>query len=121
MHLQKWIFPSKNISHHMAGIFQQSDTLEEYTFSKSTQERLTDIFTILSKSEDKAEKLFKDYDEDKLKKAPAFLNQSYIFPELYLEYYMNKKSDRGCFRILTNILEHLFFQLMKKLFLKEYL
>ena len=74
----------KNISHHMAGIFQQSDTLEEYTFSKSTQERLTDIFTILSKSEDKAEKLFKDYDEDKLKKAPAFLNQSYIFPELYL-------------------------------------
>ena len=85
----------KNISHHMAGIFQQSDTLEEYTFSKSTQERLTDIFTILSKSEDKAEKLFKDYDEDKLKKAPAFLNQSYIFPELYLEYYMNKKiADR---------------------------
>ena len=55
----------KNISHYMAGIMQQSDTLEEYTFSKTTQERLTDIFSIIAKSDDKAEKLFKDYDEDK--------------------------------------------------------
>ena len=52
---------------------QQSDTLEEYTFSKGTQERLTDIFSILAESEDKAEKLFKDYDEDKLKKTPTFM------------------------------------------------
>ncbi len=81
----------KNISHYMAGIMQQSDTLEEYTFSKTTQERLTDIFSIIAKSDDKAEKLFKDYDEDKLKKSPAFLNQSYVFPELNLEFYMNKK------------------------------
>lgn len=81
----------KNISNYFGGVMQQSDSLEEYTFSKTTQERLTDIFSLLSKSEDKAEKLFKDYDEEKLKKAPAFLNQSYVFPELHLEFYMNKK------------------------------
>lgn len=81
----------KNISNYFGGVMQQSDSLEEYTFSKTTQERLTDIFSLLSKSEDKAEKLFKDYDEDKLKKAPTFLNQSYVFPELHLEFYMNKK------------------------------
>ena len=81
----------KNISNYLGGVMQQSDTLEEYTFSKGTQERLTDIFSILAESEDKAEKLFKDYDEDKLKKTPAFMNQSFVFPELHLEFYMNKK------------------------------
>ena len=81
----------KNISNYLGNVMEQSDSLEEYTFSKTTQERLTDIFSILSNSEDKAEKLFKDYDEDKLKKTPAFLNQSYVFPELHLEFYMNKK------------------------------
>ena len=83
MHLLKWIFHFPNISHHMAGIFQQSDTLEEYTFSKSTQERLTDIFTILSKSDDKLKNCLK-IDEDKLKKAPAFLNQSIFFQSFIL-------------------------------------
>ena len=81
----------KNISHYMGGVMQEADSLEEYTFSKSTQDRLTDIFSILAESDDKAEKLFKEYDEDKLKKTPSFLNQSYVFPELHLEFYMNKK------------------------------
>ena len=81
----------KNIIQFIGSTFQDADSLSEYTFSKTTQERLTDVFSIIAKSKDKGEKLFKDYDEDKLKKTPSFLNSTFVFPELQLEFYLNKK------------------------------
>jgi hypothetical protein len=79
----------KNLVEYIGESLQQSDSLKEYTFSKGTQERLTDIFSIIADSDAKGEKLFKDYDEDKLNKAPGFLNSTFLFPELSLESYVN--------------------------------
>ena len=83
----------KNIGDYMGKSFHQSDSLKEYTFSKATQERLTDIFSIIADSEVKGEKLFKDYDEDKLNKTPGFLQSTFLFPELSLESYVNMEVD----------------------------
>ena len=54
---------------------------------------MTDIFSIIADSEVKGEKLFKDYDEDKLNKTPGFLQSTFLFPELSLESYVNMEVD----------------------------
>ena len=81
----------KSISHYLASKLRESDTLMEYAFYKKEQERLTDVFSIFADSKEKAEKIFKDYDEDKLKKMPSYLMSTFLFPDLRLKYFMNKK------------------------------
>ncbi len=81
----------KTITNYLGTKLMESDTLDEYLFYKNEQERLTDVFSIFADSKEKAEKTFKDYDEDKLKKTPAYLSSTFMFPDIRLTYFMNKR------------------------------
>ena len=80
-------------SKHEINLF--SDSLNEYTFDRKTQDDLTDVFTIFGGSRSKAEKIFKEYDEDKLKKAPSYLEATFVMPDLILETYSLPKNADG--------------------------
>ena len=81
----------KSITHYLGSKLSELDTLMEYVFYKKEQERLSDVFSIFANSKDKAERVFKDYDEDKLKKTPSYLTSTFLFPDIRLKYFMNKK------------------------------
>jgi hypothetical protein len=69
--------------------------LSEYTFDRNTQDDLTDVFSIYGEGREKGEKIFKEYDEDKLRKMPSFLNATFLIPDLRLESYSLPKNADG--------------------------
>ncbi|MEJ6589160.1 MAG: hypothetical protein QNL43_05100 [Crocinitomicaceae bacterium] len=84
----------KSVLSKLAENIAQSDSLSEYTFDRKTQDYLTDIFAIFGDGREKGERVFKEYDEDKLKKAPSFLNATFLIPDLRLEtFYLPKNAD----------------------------
>ena len=85
----------KTVISTMAKQYAFSDSLNEYTFDRKTQDDLTDVFTIFGGSRSKAEKIFKEYDEDKLKKAPSYLEATFVMPNLILETYALPKNADG--------------------------
>lgn len=86
----------KTIVSKLANQIILSDSLSEYTFDRQTQDDLTDVFSILGGGLDKGEKIFKEYDEDKLRKVPSFMNATFVIPDLRLESYsLPKNADGG--------------------------
>ena len=84
----------KSVLSELGRNISQSDSLSEYTFDRKTQDYLTDIFAIYGAGREKGERVFKEYDEDKLKKAPSFLNATFLIPDLRLEtFYLPKNAD----------------------------
>jgi len=85
----------KTVVSAMAKQYSFSDSLSEYNFDRKTQNELTDVFSIFAKGRAKAEKIFKEYDEDKLKKVPSYLNATFVISDLVLESYaLPKKTNR---------------------------
>ncbi len=85
----------KTIVSKLANQIVLSDSLSEYTFDRQTQDELTDVFSILGDGRDKGEKIFKEYDEDKLRKVPSFMNATFLIPDLRLESYSLPKNADG--------------------------
>ncbi|MEJ6686844.1 MAG: hypothetical protein QNK70_06160 [Crocinitomicaceae bacterium] len=84
----------KSVLSELGRNISQSDSLSEYTFDRKTQDYLTDIFALFGEGREKGERVFKEYDEDKLKKAPSFLNATFLIPDLRLEtIYLPKNGD----------------------------
>ncbi len=85
----------KSIVSSLADRISLSDSLSEYTFDRQTQDDLTDVFSVFGDGREKGEKIFKEYDEDKLKKMPSFLNGTFLIPDLRLESYSLPKNADG--------------------------
>ncbi len=85
----------KSIVSTLANQISLSDSLNEYTFDRQTQEDLTNIFSVFGAGREKGEKIFKEYDEDKLRKMPTFLNATFLIPDLRLESYSLPKNADG--------------------------
>lgn len=85
----------KSIVSKFASQIILSDSLSEYTFDRKTQDDLTDVFSIYGEGREKGEKIFKEYDEDKLRKMPSFLNATFLIPDLRLESYSLPKNADG--------------------------
>ena len=85
----------KSIVSKLADQISLSDSLSEYTFDRQTQDELTDVFSVFGEGREKGEKIFKEYDEDKLRKMPSFLNATFLIPDLRLESYSLPKNADG--------------------------
>ena len=85
----------KSIVNKLSNQVSLSDSLSEYTFDRRTQDELTNVFAVLGDGREKGEKIFKEYDEDKLRKMPSFLNTTFLIPDLRLESYSLPKNADG--------------------------